>query len=53
MEWLSLLQILVIPILAWVIHIERRLSRLEGKFSTLIIKLDWWMEKNDPNREKG
>ena len=31
-----ILQIIVIPILAWIIAIERRLSNLEGKIDMLI-----------------
>jgi hypothetical protein len=32
----TLLQIIIIPILAWIIAIERRLSILEGKIDMLI-----------------
>jgi len=45
MEWLNFIQILIIPILIWVIHIERRISKLEGKFSVLLIKLEKWLDE--------
>jgi hypothetical protein len=42
----TLLQVIIIPILAWIIAIERRLSILEGKIDMLIR-----MVNNDERRE--
>lgn len=48
-DLLSLLQVAIIPVLAWVIAIERRLSRLEGRLDILIRQLN--EHRNEKNTE--
>lgn len=42
-----ILNIIIIPVFAWIISIERRLSRLEGKIDVLIREINDERKKED------
>lgn len=43
----TILNIIIIPVFAWIISIERRLSRLEGKIDVLIKEINDERKKED------